>query len=141
MIALFVYGTLQHGPLLERLLGRAPDATPATLVGHRAAPLSGRAYPGLLDESGSLAEGLLILVTEAEASVLDRFEGAEYERRSVTVTVGSDELVPAEAWVLTGASRRLAGPGAWDLSRFLATDVDAFLDGSTSGDTHPGAGP
>ncbi len=46
-----------------------------------------------------------------------------------------------EAWLLTGPSVRLAEPGAWDLERFLREHVGGFLDGSSSGAPHPGAGP
>lgn len=141
MVALFVYGTLQHGPLLERLLGREPDGVPAGLAGHRAAPLTGRAYPGLLVDADATAPGRLIEVTEDEAAVLDQFEGPEYERTTVTVTTDDGAEVSCGVWLLTGASRRLAGPGAWSFERFLDHDVDPFLGGSAAGDPHPGAGP
>lgn len=141
VISLFLYGTLQHGLVLKRLLGRLPDSSPATLAGHRAAPLTGRAYPGLLVDTDSIAGGRLITVTEAEAEVLDRFEGPEYERRAVTATDGDGVTVACAAWLLTGPSRRLAQAGAWDLAHFLATDAAAFLAASTAGDPHPGAGP
>ncbi len=139
MPVLFVYGTLQHEPLLERLLGRVPASRPARLPGHRAAPLVGRAYPGLVHDAHTVARGRVLDVTSSEVSVLDRFEGTEYERVQV-VALDDHGEVECEAWLLTGASRRLVADGAWDLERFLAHDVHDFLGGSRSGAPHPGAG-
>ena len=138
---LFVYGTLQHPPLLARLLGRVPPSVAAELVGHRAAPLTGRVYPGLVVDAAHTAPGRLLLdVTDEEVAVLDTFEGPEYERVGVVVRTSEGE-VPAEAWLLTGPSSRLAEPGAWSLERFLAEGVHGFLDDSSAGASHPGAGP
>lgn len=133
----FVYGTLQHPPLLHRLLGRVPRSVPAELAGHRAAPLAGRPYPGLLREDGQAAPGRVILdLSDDDLAILDAFEGPEYERIGVVATVdGAD--VPADAWLLTGPSRRLAEPGQWSLERFLAEDVGHFLGGSVPGRHHP----
>ncbi len=140
VIAIFVYGSLQHDPLLERLLGRVPESEPARLVGHRAAPLTGRVYPGLLVDVDSIAPGRLILVTPEEAVILDQFESDEYERVPVTVTTESGAEAPAEAWLLIGPSQRLAEVGAWDYDHFLTEHVHMFLTGSSAGDPHPGAG-
>jgi gamma-glutamylcyclotransferase (GGCT)/AIG2-like uncharacterized protein YtfP len=133
----FVYGTLQHPPLLHRLLGRVPASVPAELTGHRAAPLAGRAYPGLVRDEGGVAPGrLLVDLTDDDLVVLDAFEGPEYERIGVVATVdGAD--VPADAWLLTGPSRRLAEAGQWSLERFLAEDVESFLGRSVPGGHHP----
>jgi hypothetical protein len=54
----------------------------------------------------------------------------------VVATVdGAD--VPADAWLLTGPSRRLAEAGQWSLARFLAEDVESFLGRSVPGGHHP----
>lgn len=136
---LFVYGTLQHPPLLARLLGRVPEGRPATLAGHRAAPIDGRVYPGLVADEDASTSGRLLDVTDEELAVLDAFEGHEYERVSVAVRVDGIEA-PAEAWLLTGPSRRLVRTGHWSFERFLLTDVEPFLDRSAPGEAHPGAG-
>jgi gamma-glutamylcyclotransferase (GGCT)/AIG2-like uncharacterized protein YtfP len=141
MAVLFVYGTLQHPPLLGRLIGRVPEMTPAELPRHRAAPLTGRVYPGLLRDDGATAAGRLLLdVADDEVAVLDAFEGPEYRRAAVVATTSGGD-VPCEVWLLTGPSSRLALPGSWSFERFLADDVSAFLGGSVAGQPHPGAGP
>ena len=126
---LFVYGTLQHPPLLARLLGRVPRSVAAELTGHRAAPLTGRVYPGLVVDAAHTAPGRLLLdVSDEEVDLLDAFQGPEYERVGVMVRTSDGEEAPAEAWLLTGPSSRLAEPGAWSLERFLAEGVHHFLD-------------
>lgn len=141
MVRLFVYGTLRHPPVLGALLGRVPDHAAATARGYRAAPLRGRPYPGLVPDPASVVPGLVLEVDDGELSVLDHFEGAEYTRTELTVTRLDDgSAVWAQAWLLTGPSRRHAEPGAWDLERFVALHADRFIGASTPGDVHPSAG-
>ena len=133
---LFVYGTLQHPPLLEQLLGRAPAPVPATAPGWRAAALRGRVYPGLVPHVDAAARGALIEVDDDELAVLDRFEGPQYQRIVVVVSV-RDQPVDAHAWRLRDAHVDLALARDWDLDRFVAIDAPAFLGGSRAGDEHP----
>ena len=101
---LFVYGTLQHPPLLARLLGRVPTMTPARLPGHRAAPLTGRVYPGLVVDRAGEAGGRIFDATEAEVTILDAFEGSEYRRTDVVASTDAG-AVPCQAWLLEGPGR------------------------------------
>ena len=135
---LFVYGTLQHPPLLDRLLGRVPSLRPATLAGHRAARLAGRAYPGLVVEAAASAPGAVLAVTRDELEVLDVFEGDQYERVVVTAST-ADGPVEAHAWRLRTRHADLALDDDWSLADFLAHDVAAFLGGSRRGGRHPGS--
>lgn len=134
MARVFAYGTLQHPPLLEQLLGRCPALRPATLAGWRAAPLRGREYPGLVLGAGP-TRGHVFEVAGAELSVLDRFEGSQYDRVEVQVQA-DDEVIAAWAWRLRDEHAELAGDGEWDLDRFVAHDADAFLGGSQAGEDH-----
>lgn len=133
---LFVYGTLQHPPLLEQLLGRAPLAVPATAPGWRAATLRGRVYPGLVPDVGARARGALIDVDDDELAVLDRFEGPQYQRIVISTSTG-EQAVDAHAWRLRAEHVHLALASDWDLDRFVAVDAPAFLGGSRAGDAHP----
>lgn len=132
---LFVYGTLQHPPLLEQLLGRVPPLRPASVEGWRAARLRGRAYPGLLPGPGP-ARGHLLEVDDAELDVLDAFEGPQYERIAVAA-VADGEVVDALAWRLREEHAALADATDWDLDAFVARDAEAFLGGSRAGEEHP----
>ena len=133
---LFVYGTLQHAPLLEHLLGRAPVLRPATLHGWRASRLRGRVYPGLVPADSGSASGHLIEVTDDELEVLDRFEGPQYRRIAVRVEIDGDEVEVA-AWRLREEHLALALGGDWDLDAFVTHDAHVFLGASRPGEEHP----
>lgn len=131
---LFVYGTLQHPPLLGHLLGRVPDLRPAVVSGWRAARLRGRVYPGLVP--GGWARGHVLEVDATELEVLDAFEGPQYERVDVVATVDGEQLA-ALAWRLREEHTLLALADDWDLDRFVADDAHVFLGGSRRGEEHP----
>lgn len=132
MHRLFVYGTLQHPPLLEHLLGRSPALDAATVAGWRAARLRGRVYPGLVPAPGSSAHGHVIEVDDDELALLDRFEGPQYER--IVVAADGHEV---GAWRLRDEHVGLALEEDWDLDRFVAEDAVVFLGASRPGDEHP----
>ncbi len=136
MHRLFVYGTLRHPPLIEGLVGRAVSPTPARLAGHRAAPMRGRAYPGLVVDTGAEAVGALVEVDDHGLAVLDDFEGDEYTRTAVTVTT-ADGPVDAEAYLLTGQTITLAGPGTWSFDDFVEGEADRWVRGAVPGTHHP----
>ena len=95
---LFVYGTLQFGPVLEALLGRVPEAEFAMARDRRVAALSQRVYPGLVAEPGRLAGGLVLQgLTAAEWAIIDAFEDDEYHIRPIHL-VGREEPVPSYVW-------------------------------------------
>lgn len=125
---LFVYGTLRHPPLLERLIGRAPTAEPASLEGWRAARLRDLPYPGLVRDPDARAQGALVEVDADELSRLDRFEGPMYER--IRVTVHAHREVPGvHVWRLRPEHQDLVTPRNWDLEEFLVDDSTWFLGG------------
>lgn len=136
MHRLFVYGTLRHPPLIEGLVGRAVSPTPATLAGHRAAPMRGRAYPGLVVDAGAETVGALVEVDDHGLAVLDHFEGDEYTRTAVTVTT-ADGRVDAEAYLLTGPTIALAGAGSWSFDEFVGGEADRWVHVAQPGTHHP----
>jgi gamma-glutamylcyclotransferase (GGCT)/AIG2-like uncharacterized protein YtfP len=129
---LFVYGTLQHPPLLRHLLGRDPALEPVVVEGWRAVQLQGRVYPGLVPAPGGWAHGHVLEVDDGELAVLDRFEGPQYERTTVVARDG-----PAFAWRLRDEHLHLGLDDDWDLQRFVAEDAAVFLGASRPGDEHP----
>ena len=95
---LFVYGTLQFGPVLEALLGRLPDTEFAVARDRRVAVLPQRVYPGLVAEPGRMAGGLLLRgLTPAEWAIIDAFEDEEYGVHSIQL-LGREESVPSFVW-------------------------------------------
>ncbi|WP_324194587.1 gamma-glutamylcyclotransferase family protein [Nocardia blacklockiae] len=95
---LFVYGTLQFGPVLEALLGRTPDHDLAVAPGHRVAALPGRLYPGLVPRPGRMAGGLVLNgLTRAEWETIDAFEDDEYHLEAIPL-IGYEKPVPTYLW-------------------------------------------
>lgn len=94
--------------VLEILIDRMPDHTPAAVEGWRAAGLRGRVYPALVPAPGRRAQGLLMTgVTDAEWQVLDAYEDNLYALRRMELagggggwaytTAGGDDVL-AEDW-------------------------------------------
>jgi ADP-ribose pyrophosphatase len=112
-MALFLYGTLRHPPLLEVVLGRSPEAgevTQATLEDATVNWVEGEIFPMIRLGAGGLVEGLLLSdVGEAERARLDFYEGGfGYNVRHVTTSAG-----PADVYV-AGADVGRPGP-KWSL--------------------------
>lgn len=88
---LFVYGTLMpncpNGHVLENIIGKF---IPATVRGNlkNAGWSASMGYPGIkLDENGDTVHGYLFYSSNLinHWDFLDEFEGAEFERREITV--------------------------------------------------------
>lgn len=76
MTVLFFYGTLQHLPLLQQVLGREVTVEPAVLPGHTIARAAAGDWPTLVPLSGALASGSLMRdATESDLERLDFYEG------------------------------------------------------------------
>jgi gamma-glutamylcyclotransferase (GGCT)/AIG2-like uncharacterized protein YtfP len=123
--ALFVYGTLQFGPVLDALLGRIPDADVAVARDRRVAALPGRLYPGLIPEPGRCAGGLVLSgLTPGEWAIIDAFEDPEYDLRPVELFGRS---APVSTYVWTGEVIR----NDWLPERFAADHLDRYVEQCT----------
>jgi nudix-type nucleoside diphosphatase (YffH/AdpP family) len=116
---LFFYGTLRHLPLLELVLGHAPEVEPAQLPDHAVLWAAGQAFPMIVAQPGARAEGLLLRgVSDADRAALDYYEGGfAYELRPVTVETGAGSCA---AEVFFPVSEDRWKPGApWSLDDWL----------------------
>jgi hypothetical protein len=98
----FFYGTLMAAPVLHRVIwGSQTPPTPAhasllhirpaILHAHRRHKVKGADYPAILPVSSSSVRGTLVEgLTDGDIWRLDIFEGSEYERRRVGVSVLQD---------------------------------------------------
>ncbi len=87
----FVYGTLQEKSVLEALLGRLPEVQEAVLGGYRRYLVVDEVYPGARpssDENSEVSGLLLVGLTSHEMSIIDVFEGDEYQKLPVEVGGG-----------------------------------------------------
>jgi gamma-glutamylcyclotransferase (GGCT)/AIG2-like uncharacterized protein YtfP len=134
----FTYGSLMFAPVWQRVVGGAYRSAPAWLDGYARHALADDAYPGMIEAAGSRVDGLVYFdVTDADLARLDAFEGDEYRRIAVSLTLreaapdgspgpaGSAGSLPdaeptrrlsAQTYLFT-AVHRLA-PHAWEPGRF-----------------------
>ena len=124
---LFAYGSLMIPDVLHRLLARQPVACPAVLSGYRRNKLLGRTYPGIVPASDHEVHGLLLQqLGETELDILDAFEDELYERISVTVDTGEQQL-SAYAYCVLPKFRTQLSQAEWDLEHFREHHLPAFL--------------
>ncbi|WP_299196306.1 NUDIX domain-containing protein [uncultured Tateyamaria sp.] len=100
---LFFYGTLQHVPLLERVLGRSADSidlAPASLRDYIALSEQEGHYPVLRQRANAETAGIIVRGLSVEdIARLNYYEGGfDYELRAVTLTSGeaADVYVPGQ---------------------------------------------
>jgi gamma-glutamylcyclotransferase (GGCT)/AIG2-like uncharacterized protein YtfP len=112
MMNLFVYGTLMWPEVMAAVAGRSLEGRPAVLDGVRRVAVRGEVYPALISGGDSIDGILYQQVTEQELAALDHFEGAEYDRRTVTVRCG-DEAVQAGVYFASDAARPMLDDRDW----------------------------
>tara|TARA_R110002049_G_scaffold23545_7_gene83525 strand:+ start:11101 stop:12234 length:1134 start_codon:yes stop_codon:yes gene_type:complete len=115
MINLFCYGTLRHLPLLQIVLGRAPDdldARPAQLPGYAVSAVAEGPFPTIEARDGASAEGIVVAGLSArDIERLDFYEGAfDYDLAAVTLADGS------QAQVYLPQPGRWTAQGPWVLA-------------------------
>jgi hypothetical protein len=104
--------------------GRYP-AEPAVLPGYRRFAVPGVAYPGIVAAPGQEVGGLLYRdVAPDDLARLDLFEGAEYRREALPVTLADGSVLVAETYVWLDHGRLSDAawqPEAFRLREFLRT--------------------
>lgn len=112
---LFFYGTLQHLPLLELVVGtgaEALDVVPDSLPDHAVFAVHEGPFPTLVPTAGGSAQGVLVRgLTPEQIARLDFYEGGfEYDLVLVTLASGlrarvymsrPDRWTPTKPWSLT----------------------------------------
>ncbi|MCM2562489.1 gamma-glutamylcyclotransferase [Lutimaribacter sp. EGI FJ00015] len=131
-MAIFLYGTLRHLPLLAIVLGRdpGPNLREATLHDHAVHWAAGQSFPMIQPENGAQAQGLLLdgLTTDDQAR-LDFYEGGfGYQLRPVTVQTGQGA---AEALVYFPDPGLRVPAAPWDLQDWVARDGAIALGAAT----------
>jgi AIG2-like family. len=75
-IALFLYGTLCHDPLLRIVLGREAEAEPALLADHKVTWVADEPFPLIRHEPGAEARGRVLTdLSDEDLARLDFYEG------------------------------------------------------------------
>lgn len=125
----FAYGSLMFAPVWQRVVGGGYRSVPAVLDGYACHEVAGETYPGIIAVRDASVRGVLYLdVTAADIAALDAFEGPEYRRDSVRVSLESGATADAAAYVYLLPQRLSAAPWrpeAFSIERFIA----AWLQG------------
>lgn len=125
----FTYGSLMFAPVWQRVVAGTYRSAVASLSGHVRFALKDDIYPGMLAQPGGIVQGVVYFdVRSADLQALDRFEGAQYERRTVQVlTAGPAQAlntVAAETYLCTAVeclSDDPWEPATFALQRFVDT--------------------
>lgn len=122
----FTYGSLMFPAIWERVVRGQYRSVPAMLPGHARYEVTGETYPGMVPQADSAVNGVLYLdVDDADLLALDVFEGSEYRRDVVTVSVTAEENLTAVTYVFT-ADERLTDK-VWEAESFRITPfMDAY---------------
>ena len=126
---LFVYGTLQLPDVMHAVTRLRPAPHPAVLSGFARFTLRGEVYPSVVPSPGARTEGMLYRDLDAATfDILDRFEGQEYERHQLSVSVHA-ETVQAWTYALRPPLRDRLSDEPWSLDEFVVEGLQTFLDG------------
>jgi hypothetical protein len=149
----FFYGTLMAPPVLHRVIwGSQTPPTPAhasllsirpaILHAHQRRHVKGADYPAVISSTqdsevrGTLVEGL----TDGDIWRLDIFEGEEYERQNVKVSISDSkgragdaehkdvegEEVSAQTYIWIAGEHRLE-TGEWDFDHFVKEKMSRWV--------------
>lgn len=126
----FVYGTLLVPEMMYAVTGKHFELTPATAPGFRRAYLAGRVYPGITASAEhDQVEGAIYRDLDPESiHRLDYFEGDEYVRESLEVTLVDGTKLTADSYVVPTSQCHLMTDTAWDLATFQSSDLAGFLE-------------
>ena len=93
---LFCYGTLEFAEIVRALIGTVPPSRQAILSGYARYRIKGKHYPGITAQFDANVAGTLYnKIAPSQLQKLDRYEGAEYRRCRVNVSVDG---VTVTAW-------------------------------------------
>ena len=125
---LFCYGTLMVPAVWLKVIGREVEAADAVLHGFVRRRVRGRCYPGLSPKPGGQAQGLLYSGLSArDFGRLDRYEGSEYRRLLLPVSLQSGKRERAWCFVTRKACRGALCRDGWSLQEFVGTHLGAYL--------------
>ncbi|KAI8841681.1 Butirosin biosynthesis, BtrG-like protein [Chytridium lagenaria] len=132
-IYLFAYGSLMSAQVFRRVVGRSPEeadprCSKALLKGYLRRAVKEKWYPGIIPNPSHSVQGLIMqLNTHEDLIRLDRFEGSEYKRVLVTVSIldgtpGWEPECQAYVYEWLGGKEALDDED-WSLEKFERTNI------------------
>ncbi len=123
----FTYGTLMCVDIMSAVCGRNVSGEPASLAGFSRHAVRDEDYPGMQACVGGRVQGMLYRsVDPAALERLDAFEGEQYRRETVEVTLADGSTVSADTYVIKPEHTSLLLPEDWDFDAFLAAGKTRF---------------
>lgn len=128
----FTYGSLMWADIMARVCGpdglSAQAPRPATLADHVRRPVLGQDYPAVVPQAGASVAGLLWVDLPEDAwPRLDAFEGDEYRRVEVLVTLPDGGWQRAWTYVFKPEYAHRLAQGDWDEAAFAREGKDRFI--------------
>lgn len=125
----FTYGSLMFHDVWKPIVSRPLASVAAVLQDFAREGVRGQRYPGIRREAGAHSPGRLYLnVDDDELARLDAFEGDEYRRESVQVSVttrdGRALTLAAEVYSFVDPAGLDGEP--WDPERFARESATSF---------------
>lgn len=126
---LFAYGSLAVPVVMQTVTGKTFRHEEARLHGFERFMLRGRVYPGIAESDRSSTEGRVYFDLDEDALArLDYFEAEDYVRQTLYVEVAGSPLVSASVYVIPDPLRDLMTEEVWDEAKFIAEDLERFLE-------------
>lgn len=126
---LFVYGSLQHPLVWQRLIGKNCDEQPAVLKGWKAVKVKNNDYPGLMQLNNEEVSGLIKTgLSKADFEILDAFEGEQYQRVQLVVTDEKEQSQQVYVYIFKDDYLPQLTSEAWSYQEFSEQCLQRFLN-------------
>lgn len=124
---LFAYGSLMCEDIMAEVAGVRLPFTTATLRGYQRFFVQDEHYPGVIPCENGLVPGIVYhRITQECWSRLDRFEGAMYNRRPVTVRYENGVQSLVDCYVVRPEYAHRLTTTEWDYAAFLENGKTLF---------------
>lgn len=124
----FVYGTLMIPEVMTAVTGKYFNTSASVLRDYTRRSLRDRVYPGIRKSMHASVQGYVYQKVDGHSlALLDAFEGEEFRRIRVNVTIAGGKRQPAYAYVIRARYVKLMMLEDWDLQRFMERDLKQYL--------------
>lgn len=126
---LFVYGSLQHPLVWQRLVGKTCSEQQAVLPGWKSVKVKNQDYPGLIQMDNEKVLGILKTgLSPADFEILDSFEGEQYQRLQLAVTDAQGQEQQAYVYVFKKIYLPQLSAQTWSYQEFSQQHLPRFLE-------------
>ena len=131
---LFTYGTLMDREIFAAVAGCSRPGCRAVLPGYARFQVCGEVYPAIRSGDGSVEGILYQAVDELALQRCDRFEGAEYARRTVMVRTAEGRCEEAQVYVFATDQYHRLSADDWNFAAFLRRHKRTYLQACEASD-------